>query len=153
MAAGTALTAATTAPVAAADVIFVRCSFSVDQPFVYELNGASYVGARMRADNCETNLPSTPLKFGLDIQAGYGTQDAGVTESFTNAYEKWIDVSNGGSYVVDFPSDDRLVALRPGVFLASGRVSSNIEGWERPKFIDAKAVTWGVDWGTMTRIG
>lgn len=76
MAAGTALTAATTAPVAAADVIFVRCSFSVDQPFVYELNGASYVGARMRADNCETNLPSTPLKFGLDIQAGYGSWPA-----------------------------------------------------------------------------
>jgi hypothetical protein len=144
--------AAAGAPRAAADVVFIRCQFSVAQPFSYDMGGAKYAGSRMSADNCQTNLPSASITLEFHIQVGYGTQDAGATEVFRRDYSAAIDVQNGGSYSVNFPNDDQLIPLKPGVYTASGTASSTLEGFEHPQFVNTKVATWGVNWGTLPKM-
>jgi hypothetical protein len=140
-------------PIAAADVIFVRCQFTVAQAFSYDIGGVKYAGSRMNADGCETNLPSAAITLGVDIQVGYGTQDGGATDVFRNHYSGVIDVQNGGSYSLTFPNNDQLIPLKPGVYTVSGSATSSIEGFEHPKFIKTQVATWGVTWGSLPRFG
>lgn len=140
------------APQASADRIFVRCLFSVAQPFSYDIGGAKYAGSRMNVDNCQTNLPSAPITLEFDIQVGYGTQESGATAPFRRHYVAPLDVQNGGSYAVNFPNDDQLIPLQPGSYLASGTATSTIEGFEHPQFVSTKIATWGVNWGTLPKM-
>ncbi|WP_205875807.1 hypothetical protein [Mycobacterium camsae] len=143
---------AATATTAAADVVFVRCQFSVDQPFSYDVGGTKYAASRMNATGCQTNLASAPITLEFHIQVGYGTQSGGAEEVFRRDYSAVIDVQNGGSYAVDFPNDDQLIALKPGSYMASGTATSSLEGFEHPKFVNSKIATWGVTWGSLPRM-
>ncbi|KQH80511.1 hypothetical protein AO501_07960 [Mycobacterium gordonae] len=147
--AAAALAAAAATPTAHADVIFIRCQFSVDQPFTYDLGGAKYAGSRMNASNCQTNLPSAPVTLEFHMQVGYGDQNSGATDVFRRDYSAVIDVHDGGSYSVQFPNDDQLIALKPGSYMASGTATSTLEGFEHPKSVTTKIATWGVNWGSL----
>ena len=131
------------APPAHADIDFVRCSFAVAKPHIYDQGGQQYVGARMAANNCSTDQVSTPVTFELDI-APSTQQPDGSWAAYTNHYTAVVNVSNGGSYAVDFPNDGRLIPLLPGGYLASGTATSTLPGFEDPRHINAEAFTYGV---------
>ncbi|MDP7707431.1 hypothetical protein [Mycobacterium sp. TY815] len=65
-------------------MIYIRCQFSVDQPFTYNVGGAQYAGSRMNASNCQTNLPSAPVTLEFHMQVGYGDQP-GEPQTFSAA--------------------------------------------------------------------
>jgi hypothetical protein len=76
----------------------------------------------------------------------------GATEVFRRDYSAAIDVQNGGSYSVNFPNDDQLIPLKPGVYTANGTASSTLEGFEHPKFVNTRVATWGANWGTLPKM-
>jgi hypothetical protein len=143
---------ATPAPLAMADEIFVQCTFAVQRPFHYDAGGAQFVGVKMNVDNCRTNLPSAPITVTVDIQVGYGTQESGPKEISRHEYSAPLEVTNGGSYSVQFPNNDDQIPLRSGSFMASGSASSTIEGFVDPKHIDTAIATWGVSWGSLPKM-
>jgi hypothetical protein len=146
-----ALTAVTLPYSATADRIFVQCDFSVHRPFHYDIGGSQYVGARMNADNCKTNLPSAQITLAVTFQVGYGSQ-SGPTDISRHEYSAPVDVQNGGSYSVQFPNNDDQIPLKPGSFTFSGSAASTIEGFVHPKEIDTAIATWGVSWGTLPKM-
>lgn len=143
LACATSVVATVVAPSASADVVYVRCQFSVVKPFIANDGGQDVVRSTMRADNCQTNLPSTPIVLEFDIMVS--NEDAGgAWVANTNHYFATIDVSDGGSYAVDFPNNGVPIPLRPGGYLASGTATSTLEGYEHPQFVSAEMFAWGV---------
>ncbi len=117
------------APVAQADGIFVRCDFEVGTPFIYEQDGQQYVGAAFTAQNCATNLGSTPLVLEMDMSIS-NEQPDGTWAAHTNTYSTTQFVQDGSGFSVTFPNDGRLIPLKPGGYMTTGRATSNIEGLE-----------------------
>lgn len=138
----TVLLAATTAP-ASAEVLFVRCAFDVATPFVYQQDGQDFVGSRMDANDCSTNLGSTPMTFEFEIVLS-NQQPDGTWAAHTNHYRAVHDVHDGESYSITFPNDGQLIPLRPGGYTASGTATSSVPGYADPHHVAAKTFAWGV---------
>jgi hypothetical protein len=132
--------------------IFVSCEFSIDRPFPYDAGGTQYAGTRMHANNCHTNLPSAPVTLEAHFQIGYGDQNSGPTNIFRRDYEAPIDVTDGGSYTVQFPNNNDFIDLKPGSYMVSGTASSTIEGFVHPKHETTEIATWGVSWGSLPKM-
>lgn len=143
LSAGILVTAAVAAPVAHADVHFVRCSFGVATPFIYDAGGQQYVGSRVDANNCTTNLGSTPMQFEMEMSISNQEPD-GSWKAHTNRYTETRDVHDGDTFSVSFPNNDQLIPLRPGGYLASVTAVSGVPGYLQPQHIAAELFSWGV---------
>lgn len=138
-----AISTTVVSPDAHADVHFVRCAFSVAKPFIYDIGGQRYVGSRVDANNCTTNLGSTPMRFEMDMGVSNQEPD-GSWQAHTNHYVETHDVHDGDSFSVSFPNNDQLIPLRPGGYLASVTAVSGVPGYLQPQHIAAEQFAWGV---------
>lgn len=134
---------AVAAPPANADIDFVKCGFGVDKPYVYDLDGRQYVGSRMVATNCVTDLINPAITLELDMMPSTEQPD-GTWKAHTVSYSATINVATGGTYEVRFPNDDRLIPLQPGMYVATGRATSTLPGFEDVRHITSEAFTYGV---------
>ncbi|OKH77251.1 hypothetical protein EB73_00980 [Mycobacterium sp. SWH-M3] len=130
-------------PHAQADVHFVGCAFTVATPFIYDVNGQQYVGSRVDATNCTTNLGSTPIQFEMEMSVSNQEPD-GRWAAHTNHYLETRDVHDGDSFSVTFPNNDQLIPLKPGGYLASATAVSGVPGYLEPQHIAASQFSWGV---------
>lgn len=126
------------APHAHADA-FVSCEFVTERPFVYNLNGVDYVGGRLDANNCHTNLPVTQLTFALTLTLVGGP---GNPVNFANIYTDARDVHDGDSFSVQYPNDDRLIPASSGVLGTKVVVYSVLTGASDPRFQNYQCSTW-----------
>ncbi|TDZ94945.1 hypothetical protein CCUG62472_01762 [Mycobacteroides salmoniphilum] len=130
------LSSAAVTPPAHADS-FVQCNFSLTRPYIYSVEGADYVGIRIDASNCRTNLPSPPLTF-VGAVTGSGLPPGNKSTSF----EETRYVSDGDNFSVFFPNDDRLIPLVPGVYAAAGSIQTFLPGFRDIRDLAHQCATW-----------
>lgn len=130
------LSAATLPPPAHADG-FVQCNFSLTRPYIYSAEGADYVGIRIDARDCRTNLGTAPLTFVAAV-TGSGLPPGNKSASF----EETRYVSDGDNFSVFFPNDDRRIPLAPGVYSTAGSVQTFLPGFRDVRDLSRQCATW-----------